>query len=302
MKPLQMTSVHVVLYEGHGSRQLESEDRATLIGTLLDEGHAVTCTGTNGQSSNAWASADPLDNDNKSVIVVMGRFGENGTPQLEDAAGQTEIRTFDLEGIEISTVADSLTQLLDTDGVTTNRPGKWKPWFPVIDYSRCTNCMQCLSFCLFDVYGTSTEGKIQVQNNDNCKTDCPACSRVCPEVAIMFPKYTATPINGAEVKEDDLKRESMKVDISALLGGDLYGTLRKRSDEAKQRFAKERDDKRAMSERMRCLSKMVKDGTIPVSALNTLPSKDEIESKAAAATEKARAAIAANEQNGEGPE
>lgn len=27
---------------------------------------------------------------------------------------------------------------------------RWKPWFPVIDYSRCTNCMQCLSFCLFD--------------------------------------------------------------------------------------------------------------------------------------------------------
>src|SRR5688500_4682343 len=30
-------------------------------------------------------------------------------------------------------------------------PATWKPWFPVIDYSRCTNCMQCLSFCLFDV-------------------------------------------------------------------------------------------------------------------------------------------------------
>ena len=67
--------------------------------------------------------------------------------------------------------------------------GGWKPWFPVIDYDRCTNCMQCLSFCLFDVYGVSTDGKIQVQNQDNCKTDCPACSRVCPEVAIMFPKY-----------------------------------------------------------------------------------------------------------------
>src|SRR5262245_41822033 len=60
----------------------------------------------------------------------------------------------------------------------------WKPWFPVIDYSRCTNCMQCLSFCLFDVYGVSNDSKIQVQNQSNCKTDCPACSRVCPEIAI----------------------------------------------------------------------------------------------------------------------
>ena len=77
-------------------------------------------------------------------------------------------------------------------------PG-WKPWFPVIDYSRCTNCMQCLSFCLFDVYGVSADQKIQVQNQSNCKTECPACSRVCPEVAIMFPKYRHSPINGEEI-------------------------------------------------------------------------------------------------------
>src|SRR2546428_13771536 len=44
------------------------------------------------------------------------------------------------------------------------RASAWKPWFPVIDYQRCTNCMQCLSFCLFDVYGVSQEGKIKVQN------------------------------------------------------------------------------------------------------------------------------------------
>src|SRR5947209_6967639 len=26
-------------------------------------------------------------------------------------------------------------------------------WYPVIDYSRCTNCMECLDFSLFGVYG-----------------------------------------------------------------------------------------------------------------------------------------------------
>jgi hypothetical protein len=26
------------------------------------------------------------------------------------------------------------------------------PGFPVIDYDKCTNCMQCLSFCLFGVW------------------------------------------------------------------------------------------------------------------------------------------------------
>src|SRR5262249_52798012 len=132
-------------------------------------------------------------------------------------------------------------------------PARWKPWFPVIDYSRCTNCMQCLSFCLFDVYGVSSDRQIQVQNQSNCKTECPACSRVGPEVAIMFPKYRHGPINGEEVTVDDVRREAMKVDISALLGGDIYSMLKDRSAKAKSRFSKERDDDRALKERQNCL-------------------------------------------------
>jgi len=58
----------------------------------------------------------------------------------------------------------------------------WKPWFPVIDYDRRTStACSAFSFCLFDVYGIDGQQKIQVQNQDNCKTNCPACSRVCPE-------------------------------------------------------------------------------------------------------------------------
>ena len=30
-------------------------------------------------------------------------------------------------------------------------------WYPVIDYSRCTNCMECIDFCLFGVYGVDTQ-------------------------------------------------------------------------------------------------------------------------------------------------
>src|SRR5262245_39719349 len=26
-------------------------------------------------------------------------------------------------------------------------------WYPVIDYNRCTNCLECIDFCLFGVYG-----------------------------------------------------------------------------------------------------------------------------------------------------
>lgn len=167
----------------------------------------------------------------------------------------------------------------------------WKPWFPVIDYSRCTNCMQCLSFCLFDVYGVSADRKIQVQNQTNCKTDCPACSRVCPEVAIMFPKYRHGPINGEDVTADDVRREAMKVDISALLGGDIYSMLRDRSAKAKSRFSKERDDERALKERQNCLVALKKDLDIPAEVLAALPSPDEILAKADAARRRAEAAM-----------
>ena len=167
----------------------------------------------------------------------------------------------------------------------------WKPWFPVIDYSRCTNCMQCLSFCLFDVYGVSADRKIQVQNQNNCKTECPACSRVCPEVAIMFPKYRHSPINGEDVRSDDVRREAMKVDISALLGGDIYSMLRDRSAKAKSRFSKERDDGRALQERQNCLIALKKDLDIPAEVLAALPSPEEILAKAETARQRAEAAL-----------
>ena len=175
-------------------------------------------------------------------------------------------------------------------------PGKWKPWFPVIDYNRCTNCMQCLSFCLFDVYGVSPTGGIQVQNQTNCKPDCPACSRVCPEVAILFPKYRHGPIHGGEVNQDDLRRESMKVDISALLGGDIYSQLRDRSAKAKSRFSAERDEDRALKERMNCFNKLQKEMDIPAELFAALPSIDEIKAKAEAAKLRAEAALASNDR------
>jgi Pyruvate/2-oxoacid:ferredoxin oxidoreductase delta subunit len=177
-----------------------------------------------------------------------------------------------------------------------NQPGNWKPWFPVIDYSRCTNCMQCLSFCLFDVYGVSEDNKIQVQNNDNCKTNCPACSRVCPEVAIMFPKYNAGPINGDEVNAEEAGREKIKVDISSLLGGDVYSALRTRSAIAKSRFSKERSPDKALDERKKCLTKLVSDGFIPADVLASLPSPDEILRKAEQAKARAAAALEASGQ------
>jgi NAD-dependent dihydropyrimidine dehydrogenase PreA subunit len=76
--------------------------------------------------------------------------------------------------------------------------GVWPAWFPVIDYGRCTGCRQCVSFCAFGVY--SVAGKeVLVTAPSNCKDNCPACARICPTLAIMFPKVADTPINGDEV-------------------------------------------------------------------------------------------------------
>ena len=62
-------------------------------------------------------------------------------------------------------------------------------WYPVIDGSRCVNCQHCLQFCLFGVYELDKAGQVTVCRPDQCKPGCPACSRICPQSAIMFPLY-----------------------------------------------------------------------------------------------------------------
>lgn len=88
-------------------------------------------------------------------------------------------------------------------------------WYPVIDYSRCTNCMECLDFCLFGVYGVNSLEQILVENQDQCKKGCPACSRVCPEQAIMFPEYKTAAIAGADTGAVG----GLKIDLTRLFGG-----------------------------------------------------------------------------------
>ena len=87
-------------------------------------------------------------------------------------------------------------------------------WYPVIDFNRCTNCMECIDFCLFGVYGVDGAESILVEQPDNCRKGCPACSRVCPENAIIFPQHKAPAIAGAEVEGE----EGFKIDLSQLFG------------------------------------------------------------------------------------
>ena len=110
-------------------------------------------------------------------------------------------------------------------------------WYPVIDYSRCTNCMECIDFCLFGVYGVDGIETILVEQPDNCRKGCPACSRVCPENAIIFPQHKTPAIAGsAEVVGP------LKIDLSKLFGGDDGAS-------ADEMAARERDEQLVLAGR-----------------------------------------------------
>jgi hypothetical protein len=92
-------------------------------------------------------------------------------------------------------------------------------WYPVIDFSRCTNCLECIDFCLFGVYGIDGQETILVEQPDNCRQGCPACSRVCPENAIIFPQHKTPTIAGSSEVGGNLK-----IDLSQLFGAPDPGT------------------------------------------------------------------------------
>ncbi len=104
-------------------------------------------------------------------------------------------------------------------------------WYPVIDFSRCTNCLECIDFCLFGVYGVDEAESVLVELPDHCRKGCPACSRVCPEHAILFPQHKLPAIAGGM-----LDAGSLKMDLSSLFGAadDLLG--------ARDVAARERDE------------------------------------------------------------
>ena len=108
-------------------------------------------------------------------------------------------------------------------------------WYPVIDFSRCTNCLECIDFCLFGVYGLDGQETILVEQPDNCRKGCPACSRVCPENAIIFPEHKTPTIAGSPEVGGPLK-----IDLSQLFGAPDPGAPG--ADKAFEVAARERDE------------------------------------------------------------
>lgn len=115
-------------------------------------------------------------------------------------------------------------------------------WYPVIDFSRCTNCLECIDFCLFGVYGIDGQETILVEQPDNCRQGCPACSRVCPENAIIFPQHKTPTIAGSPEVGANLK-----IDLSQLFGAPDPGTPGAAT--AVEVAARERDEQLLMAGR-----------------------------------------------------
>ena len=123
-------------------------------------------------------------------------------------------------------------------------------WYPVLDYGRCGNCLECLNFCLFGVFGLDESGQIIVEQPDACRDGCPACSRVCPSHAIIFPQHTNPTIAG----DPEASADGFNLDLVQLLGwasaADLAAAERDRAlgekakaDKSKPRQPAERAEK-----------------------------------------------------------
>jgi len=190
-----------------------------------------------------WAKAEAIKIIACYPRAVRWLFHAGGAPLPQRGVELFNMRVDGAEKI-ISSLAGGHVRSHPSKDTNLEKMGDWIPWFPVIDYDRCKNCKQCLNFCLFGVYKLSVEGKVEVCNPANCKTNCPACARLCPQSAIIFPKYSDSPINGNEVSESasGVSSEKMKADLASLLGGNVYDAIRRRSKDGK-RFSRNADSK-----------------------------------------------------------
>jgi len=87
-------------------------------------------------------------------------------------------------------------------------------WYPVVDYGRCALCLECMNFCLFGVFGLDASEELIVESPDACRDGCPACARVCPTQAIMFPTHNNPAIAG----DPAAKPGSVDIQLVQLLG------------------------------------------------------------------------------------
>ncbi len=160
--------------------------------------------------------------------AVHWLFYMGDAPLAADTTSILNMRTQSPQDI-VAKVKETSSPQAPGASTTIDKPqDEWIPWFPVIDYGRCQTCKLCYNFCLFGVYELSPDDKVHVSNPTHCKTNCPACARVCPQQAIMFPKHSDPPING-DVPRTDTAKAAGGSTLETLRQGNVHDLLRARS-------------------------------------------------------------------------
>ncbi|MGB9842437.1 MAG: 4Fe-4S dicluster domain-containing protein [Candidatus Bathyarchaeales archaeon] len=74
-------------------------------------------------------------------------------------------------------------------------PRRKIPWYPIIDYEKCTACGKCVEFCpnnAFDFEEKDGKKRTIVKNPYNCVVLCRGCEDICPVGAISHPSEEKT--------------------------------------------------------------------------------------------------------------
>lgn len=61
------------------------------------------------------------------------------------------------------------------------------PWYPKINYEKCTSCGKCVDYCVlgtFDFENKDGKKRPRVKNPNNCVVLCTGCDGICPSKAI----------------------------------------------------------------------------------------------------------------------
>ena len=66
-----------------------------------------------------------------------------------------------------------------------------------------------------------------------CKINCPACARICPQIAIIFPKYKPEGHRGSADIDETAEQRRQAEDIREILSGDIYQALERRKNRRK---------------------------------------------------------------------
>ena len=191
-----------------------------------------------------------------SDFLVIGCYPRTMSLLLKQVAGtninQLSISYLNLLNIEPEELVDQLKRYANGNGTPSIREisedSGWPSWYPVIDYERCTACGQCADFCLFGVYDKTPE-KVTVVYPQGCKNQCPACARICPATAIIFPKYKqGGAIGGSDDIDETAEQKRQAQDIETILGNDIYLALQKRKAK-RASIIRDEEMKRALNER-----------------------------------------------------